>query len=698
MKKNKQVILLLLFFSGFLFFTSQRVEAAPRPLTDLGYFHWANQAKTPADNTFIMHYSDDLSVEPIEGIANTSFIEVNRNTNKSKALVKNVGFYKGKKVNLLITLERNRGNLNGGSIYLTKDDFLRIYIYGEMIVTYDFLDEDNQPLTLETAFNYSGLNQNKYIGFLSPATLIKGLYANNPTNILYDVWDGGPDDYWVYFKNPTGGGAWAVDPRQDLELTTKPISNVKFVIHNNDSTTSSIKYRTDFLAEPEFPVAYGVDSSFEKANQDIYLRAQQTIPNIEKWEKNKSMELCFNLQKIYSTHQYSFKEAKVTNLNGDDLTDLFKISNEPNGNVALVINNLNDKRLYDTVLLYDIKLNWKGMDYPVDIGLLKDEKLPLSFDIKTLLNDQPLGKQSGKSSVNYKGKIIIPFLDEKDNILQSPLVKEGIITTPYDVSKDYPEIKDYYPIKNEKEDVGFYLPDEQTIVHRYKKGEPIQFELLDKEDPLYVSRFTKDREITFNFSHKANEKIYLMAKCGKEEITLEKYSEAAETVKNRTFHFKAPEKWLGQQVSFYLKDEEGRVSQEEVRTIQTEPSPQLTLPEDINFGVKEIPSMNTVSSLEEGNIFKVEDNSKLDKSLWTIKLSEETPLMNSQGNKLNDRLSFTTYEGKEVHLNSTEQIIWQDSGNAKVDLSDKLHLKLQPSDNVGIYSGILKWNFEDAPN
>ncbi|MCF7546400.1 hypothetical protein L3X09_05525 [Enterococcus faecium] len=90
----------------------------------------------------------------------------------------------------------------------------------------------------------------------------------------------------------------------------------------------------------------------------------------------------------------------------------------------------------------------------------------------------------------------------------------------------------------------------------------------------------------------------------KEEITLEKYSEAAETVKNRTFHFKAPEKWLGQQVSFYLKDEEGRVSQEELRTIQTEPSLQLTLPEDINFGVKEIPSMNTVSSLEEGNILK----------------------------------------------------------------------------------------------
>lgn len=460
MKNSKSLTLLLLIFSGLLFLTSKKVEAAPRPLTQLGYFHWANQAKTPANNTFIMHHGQQTEVIPLSGNVRGEILTVDRNTNVSSCLVKNVGYYHGEQINLKVTIERNKGNLAGGSIYFSKGYFLGIDIDGEMMVTYEFLNQNNTPVTVETAFNYYGLNPNKYIGFLSPSTLIKGLYANNPTHILYDVWDGGTDDYWVYFKNITRGIPWR-DPRQNLELTTNPINKVKFIVHNNDATTSSLGYVTDFLAEPEFPVAYGVDSSFEKANQDIYLRAQQTIPNIEKWEKNKSMELCFNLQKIYSTHQYSFKEAKVTNLNGDDLTDLFKISNEPNGNVALVINNLNDKRLYDTVLLYDIKLNWKGMDYPVDIGLLKDEKLPLSFDIKTLLNDQPLGEQSGKSSVNYKGKIIIPFLDEKDNILQSPSVKEGIITTPYDVSKDYPEIKDYYPIKNEKEDVGVYLPDEQ---------------------------------------------------------------------------------------------------------------------------------------------------------------------------------------------------------------------------------------------
>lgn len=697
MKKNKQIILLLLFFSGFLFFTSKGVEAAPRPLTDLGYFHWANQAKTPAGNTFVMHRGKETQVVPISGSVQENSMSVDRNTDTSSALLKNVGFYHGQQINLKVTIKRNKSSLSGGAIFFSSDYFLGMDIDGEMMVTYEFLDKQNKPTTIETTFNYYGLNPNKYIGFLSPETLISGLYANNPTNILYDVWDGGPDDYWVYFKNITRGVPWR-DPRQDLELTTKPVSKVDFIVHNNDTTTSSVGYSTDFVSEPEFSMVYPIDTSFDKATDEIYLEAGQTIPNIDKWGKNKEMQVSFDLQDIYSNDQYSLKGIKVIDFNGEDLTNLFNIINEPNGNVTLTVKDFNDKRLYDTVLLYYLNLNWQGEEHPVDIQFVKDGELLMPFSVNTLLDKQQIGKQSGKTLINYIGKVTIDFLDEKDNILQSPLVKEGIVTTPYDVSKDYPEIKDYYPIKNEKEDVGVYLPDEQTIVHRYKKGESIQFELLDKEDPLYVSRFTKDREITFNFSHEANEKIYLMAKCGKEEITLEKYSEAAETVKNRTFHFKAPEKWLGQQVSFYLKDEEGRVSQEEVRTIQTEPSPQLTLPEDINFGVKEIPSMNTVSSLEEGNIFKVEDNSKLDKSLWTIKLSEEIPLMNSQGDKLNDRLSFTTYEGKEVHLNSTEQVIWQDSGNAKVDLSDKLHLKLQPSDNTGNYSGILKWNFEDAPN
>ncbi|MBO6335523.1 hypothetical protein EY679_12830, partial [Enterococcus faecium] len=293
MKNSKSLTLLLLIFSVLLFLTSKKVEAAPRPLTQLGYFHWANQAKTPANNTFIMHHGQQTEVIPLSGNVRGEILTVDRNTNVSSCLVKNVGYYHGEQINLKVTIERNKGNLAGGSIYFSKGYFLGIDIDGEMMVTYEFLNQNNTPVTVETAFNYYGLNPNKYIGFLSPSTLIKGLYANNPTHILYDVWDGGTDDYWVYFKNITRGIPWR-DPRQNLELTTNPINKVKFIVHNNDATTSSLGYVTDFLAEPEFPVAYGVDSSFEKANQDIYLRAQQTIPNIEKWEKNKSMELCFN--------------------------------------------------------------------------------------------------------------------------------------------------------------------------------------------------------------------------------------------------------------------------------------------------------------------------------------------------------------------------------------------------------------------
>lgn len=69
-----------------------------------------------------------------------------------------------------------------------------------MLVTYDFVDNYGQPLTIKTAFNYYGLNSNKYVGYKNPGTIIDALYAENPTHILYDTWDGGDDDYWLYLK------------------------------------------------------------------------------------------------------------------------------------------------------------------------------------------------------------------------------------------------------------------------------------------------------------------------------------------------------------------------------------------------------------------------------------------------------------------------------------------------------------------
>ena len=64
-------------------------EAAPRPLTDLGYFHWANQSVTPAENTFVMHYGENTKIEPIEGDVYSDYLTVGRSAaSLSKAVVK----------------------------------------------------------------------------------------------------------------------------------------------------------------------------------------------------------------------------------------------------------------------------------------------------------------------------------------------------------------------------------------------------------------------------------------------------------------------------------------------------------------------------------------------------------------------------------------------------------------------------------
>ncbi|WP_373143653.1 MULTISPECIES: hypothetical protein [Enterococcus] len=120
------------------------------------------------------------------------------------------------------------------------------------------------------------------------------MYAENPTHILYDTWDGGGDKYWLYLKNITAGIPWR-DLRQRFEVTTNAVSTITFMVHNNDVTPSSIVYFTDFIAKPEFPPAYAVDSEFEVANKDVYLKAQQTMPNVDQWSKTNQIEIDFNL-------------------------------------------------------------------------------------------------------------------------------------------------------------------------------------------------------------------------------------------------------------------------------------------------------------------------------------------------------------------------------------------------------------------
>ncbi|MDU3485382.1 MAG: hypothetical protein E7F51_11430 [Enterococcus faecalis] len=677
---------------GGIFLGVEKVEAAPRPLTELGYFHWANQSITPAANTFIMHYGENTSVEPIEGEVYSNYMAVSRTTNKSKALVKNVGFYEGKAVNLLVTLQRNKSNLDGGSISFTESYFLGITIKGEMLVTYDFVDNYGQPLTIKTAFNYYGLNSNKYVGYKNPGTIIDALYAENPTHILYDTWDGGDDDYWLYLKNVTAGVPWR-DPRQRFEMTTKSISTVTFVVHNNDTTPSSIVYFTDFLAKPEFPPAYAMDTYFENAETAVCLNVQQTIPNIDQWTKPSQMAINVNLNQVNQTKQYQFDKVLVTDFKGEDLTDLFT-SQTDGENVQIMTKNLSDSRLYDTVLQYKVYLKWQGTQNPVDTALISSGKLDLPFSARTLLDGENLEETTATSSVNYVGKATTVFLNEQDNAIHEPVTKEGILTTPFDLSNQYPKIAGYEPIKTQQ-DQGMFLPEEQTIIHRYREKKLLQFKLMDEENPLLVSRFTNQREVTFSFCHDPSTNITLIAKCGTEEKELKKYVDAPESVVDKvTYTF--PEHWLNREVFFYIKDENNQESEKDSRTLQKEAGPKLILPDTINFGVNEIPATETMISSITNKEIRIEDTSKLDKSRWTIKVKEEQPLKNENGELLDKRISYGE-KNQRVLINADSQPILQGSGNATANLTKQLQLTIFPSDSVGRYSGVLRWSLEDAP-
>lgn len=684
--------MILLWIVGGIFLGVEKVEAAPRPLTELGYFHWANQSITPAANTFIMHYGENTSVEPIEGEVYSNYMAVSRTTNKSKALVKNVGFYEGKAVNLLVTLQRNKSNLDGGSISFTESYFLGITIKGEMLVTYDFVDNYGQPLTIKTAFNYYGLNSNKYVGYKNPGTIIDALYAENPTHILYDTWDGGDDDYWLYLKNVTAGVPWR-DPRQRFEMTTKSISTVTFVVHNNDTTPSSIVYFTDFLAKPEFPTAYAMDTYFENAETAVCLNVQQTIPNIDQWTKPSQMAINVNLNQVNQTKQYQFDKVLVTDFKGEDLTDLFT-SQTDGENVQIMTKNLSDSRFYDTVLQYKVYLKWQGTQNPVDTALISSGKLDLPFSARTLLDGENLEETTATSSVNYVGKATTVFLNEQDNAIHEPVTKEGILTTPFDLSNQYPQIAGYEPIKTQQ-DQGMFLPEEQTIIHRYREKKLLQFKLMDEENPLLVSRFTNQREVTFSFSHDPSTNITLIAKCGTEEKELKKYVDAPESVVDKvTYTF--PEHWLNREVFFYIKDENNQESEKDSRTLQKEAGPKLILPDTINFGVNEIPATETMISSITNKEIRIEDTSKLDKSRWTIKVKEEQPLKNENGELLDKRISYGE-KNQRVLINADSQPILQGSGNATANLTKQLQLTIFPSDPIGRYSGVLRWSLEDAP-
>lgn len=149
----------LLFFGAVLFcccFLGKSVSAEETSkIIESPYYQDAYTQKIPAENTFIMRNGELTTFEKIAGnVQSDKMITGKSSTSLSAVLIRNVGVYQGKMVNVKVTLEMLKPL--GTDLLLTKEEFLRLQVWsgGVAKVTYEFLNQDLQPFPLKTTFNF----------------------------------------------------------------------------------------------------------------------------------------------------------------------------------------------------------------------------------------------------------------------------------------------------------------------------------------------------------------------------------------------------------------------------------------------------------------------------------------------------------------------------------------------------------------
>lgn len=76
-------------------------------LSDYGYFKALPGVYTPASHTFVMQSGAETEVIPLEGNVNSSQLTVDENSPVGSAMIRNVGWYQGKKVSIKVSMLKN---------------------------------------------------------------------------------------------------------------------------------------------------------------------------------------------------------------------------------------------------------------------------------------------------------------------------------------------------------------------------------------------------------------------------------------------------------------------------------------------------------------------------------------------------------------------------------------------------------------
>ena len=691
----KKWFLVAMLFVCSVFVSTQKAAAQTEgSITDSSYYRNALTEKIPADNAFIMRKGDTTTIDKLSGVVtNERIITGVDSVKESSALIKNVGYYQGHMINVRVTVKMLEPS--GTDILLTDKDFLRLQIWPSGIaeITYEFLNEKLEPVTLRTTFNEMGLNKWKDIRIHQAATVVEHIFATPNSTITYSEDNQGI----LTLKGKGDADDWANDACK-LAITTKPISKFQFTVKNNDTRPdatfkSELQYLSVFFPAVEFPYAYPQTLATQNIeNNEVITRFQQTVPYTE--TNNSRTTLSYRIENP-DQNQFQLKGAEIKDFSGTDRTNWFDQTIDDEGNLLIQAKDstLKNRAFYDNIYQFTIHHTFTGSaERPVDQALIDNDCFqlqPILYE-DTGAGEQLIGKLT--ASIYYYNEVKINFVDENNQPLLDPGKIKGLITHSVDLSSFYPTITGYYPIREEKDHI-IVMPGTQEVFHHYKKGVPLLFTLKDRQQKIVISRFSKEVKLSYDFSHDSHQSVQVVAQYGEKKQVLRNY-DLGNTQTEDSVVFKVPEEWLNKEVKLYLENKEGDQSAAETRVFVPESGPRLQVPPVLSFGTHPIPAFNQYLFAESQPI-KVEDNSRLEKSKWTVKVKIETPLKNSQQQELRDALIFVDKTG-DILLSDQEQSVWEGSGSATL-AENRLKLLLRPTDHVGEYSGSLVWTLEDAP-
>lgn len=691
----------LLFFGAVLFcccFLGKSVSAEETSkIIESPYYQDAYTQKIPAENTFIMRNGELTTFEKIAGnVQSDKMITGKSSTSLSAVLIRNVGVYQGKMVNVKVTLEMLKPL--GTDLLLTKEEFLRLQVWsgGVAKVTYEFLNQDLQPFPLKTTFNFKGLNKWKNVTINNSDETIDHLYATPDSAIAYQQ-----QNNEMTLTGTGDGSTFEYDSRK-IAITTKAIDKFEFIIKNNDTRSgtagiSEVQYLSQFFPNVEYPYAQVQKTSDQKIiNNEVVTNFQQIVPSTETNNKISTMTY---LIKEPQQNQFCLKNVTIKDFYGVDRTGWFNQQVDQEGNLLVSIKSstLTNEEFYDNTYQFTVHHTFiGGKNRVVAMEAIENNKFELQPTlVETIEQEQQLLGEM-KTKIDYLSEIKIKYLDKDNKELLPEGSVTGLITTSTDLSNFYPVLAGYQPLRENKiNDQAVFMPQIQTKIHHYRKEAPLMIHLKNVENPEIISRFSKEKEINYEFSHDEAVDVMFVAQCGEEQKIVKKYA-GGNVKKEDTVLFKIPDDWAGKEIRFYLQSSLGERSNEEIRKFIFEDGVKLQLPEKLNFGIQEIPSKEILIAANNQEEIQINDSSHIDKSKWSVKVKLLHPMANSNNQILRGPFLFVKKD-KKITINNEEQLIWAGSGTDKLDKHGQLKFMLTPSDVIGTYSGTLHWSLEEAP-